>query len=169
MAMKQDAEVKNKKLNRKSSGAGAESDDTDDAQDDLCQSESLLQLVTPELSSLIDGWLAALRDNALLTLPSEFSAQLPAEGGAYFTPESADSVRVYYKSAWPPILLATSTWLKTNDFNLPMDMCQSNSSSFVEELQQQQQKTPVKLLEESKEDKFSLILGKIFQLKRWFK
>lgn len=31
--------------------------------------ESLLTLVQPELSSLADNWLAALRDHALLMLP----------------------------------------------------------------------------------------------------
>lgn len=33
------------------------------------QSESLLSLVQPELPSLSQYWLAALRDNALLSLP----------------------------------------------------------------------------------------------------
>ncbi len=43
--------------------------------------ESLLSLVTPELSALIWHWLAALRDSALLSLPPEFGTQLPQEGG----------------------------------------------------------------------------------------
>uniref|UniRef100_A0A183DIM2 SCP2 domain-containing protein n=1 Tax=Gongylonema pulchrum TaxID=637853 RepID=A0A183DIM2_9BILA len=50
----------------------------------------LLSLVAPELSSLINCWLAALRDSALLSLPPEFKSQLPPKGGAYYTAECAD-------------------------------------------------------------------------------
>uniref|UniRef100_A0A183DZY7 DUF4042 domain-containing protein n=1 Tax=Gongylonema pulchrum TaxID=637853 RepID=A0A183DZY7_9BILA len=52
----------------------------------------LLSLVAPELSSLINCWLAALRDSALLSLPPEFKSQLPPKGGAYYTAECADNV-----------------------------------------------------------------------------
>uniref|UniRef100_A0A1I8EY56 HEAT repeat-containing protein 5B n=1 Tax=Wuchereria bancrofti TaxID=6293 RepID=A0A1I8EY56_WUCBA len=80
--------------------------------------ESLLSLVSPELNSLINCWLAALRDSALLSLPPEFKNQLPLEGGAYYTAECADVCKEYYRVSWPPILLAACIWLKQNDFEL---------------------------------------------------
>lgn len=89
--------------------------------------ESLLSLVTPELSALITHWLSALRDYALLNLPNEFSNQLPPEGGAYYTIESADSCRPFYRRCWPTILLAAVTWLRLNNFELRS----GNSVCFV--------------------------------------
>ena len=41
----------------------------------------LATLVQEELPSLSKHWLAALKDHALLSLPPEFKAQLPREGG----------------------------------------------------------------------------------------
>lgn len=61
-----------------------------DSDESHCSSESLLSLVASELGSLVQYWLAALRDSALLSLPPEFSSQLPSEGGTYYTSESAD-------------------------------------------------------------------------------
>ncbi|KAL3985776.1 hypothetical protein ACH3XW_40030 [Acanthocheilonema viteae] len=80
--------------------------------------ESLLSLVSPELNSLINFWLAALRDSALLSLPPEFKSQLPPKGGTYYTAECADFCKEHYRASWPPILLAACTWLKQNDFEL---------------------------------------------------
>ncbi|CAG9536111.1 unnamed protein product [Cercopithifilaria johnstoni] len=80
--------------------------------------ESLLSLVSPELNSLINCWLAALRDSALLSLPPEFKPQLPPNGGTYYTAECADFCKGHYRVSWPPILLATCTWLEQNDFEL---------------------------------------------------
>lgn len=54
--------------------------------------ESLLNLVNPELNSLVGHWLDALRDSALLSLPPEFGSQLPEEGGAFYTPDSAEVI-----------------------------------------------------------------------------
>ncbi|KHJ86418.1 hypothetical protein OESDEN_13836 [Oesophagostomum dentatum] len=82
-------------------------------------SESLLSLVRPELDSLVCYWLAALRDSALLSLPAQFSDQLPATGGAFYKAESADACREYYRSSWPPILLALAIWLSKSNFELP--------------------------------------------------
>ncbi|XP_063571899.1 HEAT repeat-containing protein 5A isoform X5 [Pongo abelii] len=45
-----------------------------------CSSDGLLDLVYADLGTLSRLWLAALQDFALLTLPSEFASQLPAEG-----------------------------------------------------------------------------------------
>lgn len=70
-------------------------------------SATLLDLVNPELSSLVGHWLsAALRDAAILSLSSDF--QLPQVGGTFYTVESADACREYYATASPSLLLAAS-------------------------------------------------------------
>lgn len=73
--------------------------------------ESLLKLVAPELLCLSRYWLAALKDHALLSLPAEFSSQLPHDGGAFYTSDTVESARPHYRDAWPPILHAASLWL----------------------------------------------------------
>ncbi|OWA50765.1 HEAT repeat-containing protein 5B [Hypsibius exemplaris] len=74
------------------------------------QYEELLALVQPHVASLSRSWLAAIRDQALLSLPSEYLNQLPAEGGAFYSVESIDAARKVYQSSWLPILYATVTW-----------------------------------------------------------
>ncbi|XP_077537037.1 HEAT repeat-containing protein 5B isoform X2 [Haemaphysalis longicornis] len=73
--------------------------------------ESLLKLVAPELLCLSRYWLAALKDHALLSLPAEFSSQLPHDGGAFYTSDTVESARPHYRDAWPAILHAASLWL----------------------------------------------------------
>lgn len=75
--------------------------------------EGPLNLVEPELVSLSHYWLSALRDHALLSLPSEFSSQLPHDGGAFYTNETIDSSRAHYNKSWPPILYAAALWLSS--------------------------------------------------------
>lgn len=55
-------------------------EDEDVGDGDVLPPDSLMTLVQPELPSLSRLWLAVLRDYALLTLPAEFSSQLPPEG-----------------------------------------------------------------------------------------
>ena len=45
---------------------------------------SLLALVEPELKSLSKYWLGALKDHALLSLPTEYHSQMPAKGGMFY-------------------------------------------------------------------------------------
>ncbi|XP_017777275.1 PREDICTED: HEAT repeat-containing protein 5B isoform X3 [Nicrophorus vespilloides] len=78
--------------------------------------ESLLTLVQPELLSLSNHWLAALKDHALLSLPSEFASQLPHDGGAFYTNDTMDSSRPHYAASWPPILHAAALWLNAGGF-----------------------------------------------------
>uniref|UniRef100_UPI00358E5931 HEAT repeat-containing protein 5B isoform X2 n=1 Tax=Myxine glutinosa TaxID=7769 RepID=UPI00358E5931 len=78
---------------------------------------SLLSLVVPEVPRLSGLWLAALRDHALLTLPLEFSSQLPSEGGAFYSPETMEAARVHYRSCWAPLLHAAALWLHTAGFD----------------------------------------------------
>ncbi|GJQ66814.1 hypothetical protein Trydic_g18582 [Trypoxylus dichotomus] len=79
--------------------------------------ESLLTLVQPELVSLSQHWLAALRDHALLSLPSEFASQLPHDGGAFYTNDTMESSRPHYASSWPPILHAATLWINAGGFH----------------------------------------------------
>ncbi|UYV80545.1 HEATR5B [Cordylochernes scorpioides] len=72
---------------------------------------SLLSLVTPELTTLSHHWLAALKDHALLSLPPEFNSQLPHEGGAFYTADTMDAVKPFYRDAWPSLLYAAVLWL----------------------------------------------------------
>lgn len=55
-------------------------EDEEDAGAGVLPPDSLITLVQPELPALSRLWLAVLRDYALLTLPAEFSSQLPPEG-----------------------------------------------------------------------------------------
>uniref|UniRef100_A0AC34Q6C8 HEAT repeat-containing protein 5B n=1 Tax=Panagrolaimus sp. JU765 TaxID=591449 RepID=A0AC34Q6C8_9BILA len=86
--------------------------------DEFCE-ESLLNLVNPQLDELVGRWMSVLRDSALLSLPVEFANQLPVKGGTFYTPDSAESCKDYYRLSWPPILLATAIWLNRNDFEIP--------------------------------------------------
>ncbi|XP_041982599.1 HEAT repeat-containing protein 5B isoform X2 [Aricia agestis] len=83
-------------------------DDDDEYGEFESKGESLLKLVEPELESLGENWLAALRDHALLSLPPEFSSQLPHGGGAFYCAETADASRPHYARAWPSLLYAAA-------------------------------------------------------------
>lgn len=78
--------------------------------------ESLLSLVQPELANLSSHWFHALKDHALLSLPQEYSSQLPQEGGAFYHPDTLDTARIHYRKSWPPILYALSIWLNEKGF-----------------------------------------------------
>uniref|UniRef100_A0A6Q2X5A9 HEAT repeat-containing protein 5B n=1 Tax=Esox lucius TaxID=8010 RepID=A0A6Q2X5A9_ESOLU len=83
---------------------------------DVLPPDSLILLVQPELPSLSRLWLAVLRDYALLTLPAEFSSQLPPDGGAFYTPETIDTARLHYRASWAPVLHAVALWLSSTGF-----------------------------------------------------
>ncbi|KZC10298.1 HEAT repeat-containing protein 5B [Dufourea novaeangliae] len=93
------------------------------------QTESLLSLVQPELLSLSQYWLAALRDHALLSLPPEFSSQLPHDGGAFYTTDTMDSARPHYAESWAPILHAATLWLNAKGFGLEETMTEVQTSN----------------------------------------
>ncbi|KAM8946642.1 HEAT repeat-containing protein 5B isoform 2-T2 [Pelodytes ibericus] len=96
---------------------------TNDEEDDYYSTtdelppDSLITLVEPELPALSRLWLAALKDYALLTLPSEFASQLPPDGGAFYTPETIDTARLHYRNSWAAILHAVALWLNCTGFN----------------------------------------------------
>ncbi|XP_012503331.1 PREDICTED: HEAT repeat-containing protein 5A [Propithecus coquereli] len=126
-------------------------------------SNGLLDLVYTDLSTLSRLWLAALQDFALLTLPSEFASQLPAEGGAFYTAETSENAKWHYYNSWALILHATALWLTSTGFVVadpdegasdlsrpvtPTSMCQGSSSGAT-----------VKSPEDVYTDRFYLILG----------
>uniref|UniRef100_A0A452GSW0 HEAT repeat-containing protein 5A n=1 Tax=Gopherus agassizii TaxID=38772 RepID=A0A452GSW0_9SAUR len=137
---------------------------TDESYGDLTSSaDGLLDLVQADLGILSKLWLAALQDFALLTLPSEYASQLPAEGGAFYTAETIENARPHYHNSWALILYATALWLTSTGFlvidpdegvtNLsrpvtPTTMCQDSSS-----------RAAVKSPEDVNTDIFHLILG----------
>lgn len=91
-------------------------DDAADFGEFESQGESLLSLVKPELNNLSQNWLAALKDHALLLLPSEFASQLP-HGGSFYTNETMNSSKPHYLTSWPQILYAASLWLNDGGFD----------------------------------------------------
>ncbi|XP_035264132.1 HEAT repeat-containing protein 5A isoform X8 [Anguilla anguilla] len=76
----------------------------------------LLRLVQADLPTLSRLWLAVLQDHALLTLPEEYSPQLPATGGTFYTAETVKQARLYYCSSWGPVLHAAALWLSSTGF-----------------------------------------------------
>lgn len=72
----------------------------------------------------------------LLVFSSEFSSQLPHDGGAFYTNDTMESSRPHYVRSWPPILHAATLWLnagtpKTSQFenNTNNDNMVNNNSS----------------------------------------
>lgn len=79
------------------------------------QGGNLLNLVQPELKKLSKYWLAALKDHALLSLPAEYSSQLPHDGGAFYTSDTMESSKQYYAASWPALLHATALWITSGE------------------------------------------------------
>ena len=77
------------------------------SQDDTDNSD----LVSPHLPLLSHYWLAALRDNAYLSLPVQFNTQLPSSGGTFYTPSMIGFVKSYYESNWSSLLHAAAIWV----------------------------------------------------------
>ena len=72
-----------------------------------------MELLDPHLPQLSLYWLAALRDHAHISLPPQFSSQLPPSGGMFYSPNIADAVKPYFEQSWPPLLHAAAVWLQT--------------------------------------------------------
>ncbi|XP_063873685.1 HEAT repeat-containing protein 5B-like [Scylla paramamosain] len=121
--------------------------------------ESLLSLVQPELVALSKSWLAALKDHALLSLPPEFSSQLPHDGGAFYSNESIENVRPYYRSAWPPMLYAAALWLSSGGFDNALEEEEGDASPTASTVTSSSASSPVKTPESINKDRFYLLLG----------
>ncbi|KAG8183923.1 hypothetical protein JTE90_029028 [Oedothorax gibbosus] len=117
--------------------------------------ESLLRLVAPELSLLSIYWLAFLKDYALLSLPQEFRSQLPHEGGAFYTSDTMDTVRKFYKDTWPPVLNAATLWLCDGGFEETSKSVVSNLPRNLLTYVMQSNRS----IEDTNSDFFHLIFG----------
>ncbi|XP_061729047.1 HEAT repeat-containing protein 5B [Cydia pomonella] len=102
------AKWRNQLLRTNSQVEDVSPENDDDYGDFESKGESLLKLVEPELESLGENWIAALKDHALLSLPPEFSSQLPHGGGAFYSAETAEASRAHYARAWPSLLYAAA-------------------------------------------------------------
>ncbi|KAF1375917.1 hypothetical protein PFLUV_G00225180 [Perca fluviatilis] len=128
-----------------------EDEEDEDLGANVLPPDSLITLVQPELPSLSRLWLAMLRDYALLTLPAEFSSQLPPDGGAFYTPETIDTARLHYRSSWAPVLHAVALWLSSTGFG-------AGEEELAPAIPQAASST-TKTFEESVKDRMHLMLG----------
>ncbi|KAM3862626.1 HEAT repeat-containing protein 5B [Diretmus argenteus] len=156
MKIKKEAESKPARPVRR----GEDDEDEDDLGANVLPPDSLITLVQPELPSLSRLWLAMLRDYALLTLPAEFSSQLPPDGGAFYTPETIDTARLHYRSSWAPVLHAVALWLSSTGFGAGEESEEPPSApSRVPGLPQGSSSTTTKTFEELVKDRMHLMLG----------
>ncbi|KAG7230040.1 hypothetical protein INR49_009760 [Caranx melampygus] len=155
MNIKKEAESKPAKPVR----SGDDDEDEDDLGADVLPPDSLITLVQPELPSLSRLWLAMLRDYALLTLPAEFSSQLPPDGGAFYTPETIDTARLHYRSSWAPVLHAVALWLSSTGFGADEQKGEVPSAPSKAPGLPQGAPTTTKNFEEAVKDRMHLMLG----------
>ena len=80
-----------------------------------------------------------------LICTSEFSSQLPPDGGTFYTADTMESSRPHYRKAWPPILYGASLWLKETGFT-NVDKDDSKPANMK--------------VDESDTNRFHLLLGK---------
>ena len=85
-------------------------EDTDSSQG------SAMELLDPHLPGLSQYWLAALKDQAYLSLPPQFATQLPPSGGTFYSNNVMDCVKPYYQDNWPSLLHAAAMWLASKGF-----------------------------------------------------
>uniref|UniRef100_A0A8C3ARS2 HEAT repeat-containing protein 5B n=1 Tax=Cyclopterus lumpus TaxID=8103 RepID=A0A8C3ARS2_CYCLU len=155
MKIKKDAESKPAKPVR----SVDDEEDDDDLGANVLPPDSLITLVQPELPALSRLWLAMLRDYALLTLPAEFSSQLPPDGGAFYTPETIDTARIHYRSSWAPVLHAVALWLSSTGFGAGEEKEEVPSSLSRTPAIPQAPSSTTKTFEESVKDRMHLMLG----------
>ncbi|KAM4591121.1 HEAT repeat-containing protein 5B isoform 2-T2 [Odontesthes bonariensis] len=159
VAMKIKKEAESKPAKPVSNGDDDDDDDEEDLGADVLPPDSLITLVQPELPSLSRLWLAMLRDYALLTLPAEFSSQLPPDGGAFYTPETIDTARLHYRSSWAPVLHAVALWLHSTGFGAGEDQEEVSSASSKPASLTQGGSSTTQTFEELVKDRMHLMLG----------
>ncbi|KAL0968979.1 hypothetical protein UPYG_G00220780 [Umbra pygmaea] len=142
---------------------GRQLEQVDTPADESCggaRGEGLLTLVQADLASLSRLWLAALQDYALITLPQDYTALLPATGGTLYTAETVEQARPHYCSSWAPILHATALWLNSTGF-IMVDDGPANLSRPVTptSMGQYTSLASVKTPEDISSDRLHLILG----------
>lgn len=87
-----------------------------DEDTDSSQSSGAMELLDPHLPGLSQYWLAALKDQAYLSLPPHFVTQLPPSGGTFYSNDVMDCVKPYYQDNWPSLLHAAAMWLASKGF-----------------------------------------------------
>lgn len=102
----------------------------------------LLNLVRPQLNILINYWLLALRDYAMLSLPRKYLSSLPHDGGTFYTQDTADIARNQFRHIWSPILRATTTWLCSTKFILDDTHIKNQCNEITESTQSTQTNKP---------------------------
>ncbi|XP_052001078.1 HEAT repeat-containing protein 5A isoform X2 [Xyrauchen texanus] len=142
---------------RESPGSRQQSEEAGDAGP---AGAGLLKLVQTDLVTLSRLWLASLQDHALLTLPPQYSNQLPSTGGSFYTAETVEQARPLYCSAWATILHATALWLNSTGF-IMVDEGPANLSRPVTptSMGQSTSLSSVKSPEDINTDRLNLILG----------
>lgn len=55
----------------------------------------------------------------ILSIITEYSNQLPRDGGAFYTNDTMDSCRPHYCATWPALLHAATLWLTSDYFKYP--------------------------------------------------
>uniref|UniRef100_H3B3B5 HEAT repeat-containing protein 5B n=1 Tax=Latimeria chalumnae TaxID=7897 RepID=H3B3B5_LATCH len=161
MKIKKEADTKPRKAVKNTE---EEEEEEELAISDELPPDSLITLVQPELPILSHLWLAALKDYALLTLPPEFTSQLPPDGGAFYTPETIDSARLHYRNSWAQILHAVALWSNNTGFTVAdqaEEMPVSSAQKAATAILGQASSTPpsAKALPEIIKDRIHLILG----------
>ena len=91
---------------------------SEDITEDTDSQASAMALLDPHLPTLSQYWLAALKDHAYLSLPSQFSSQLPPSGGTFYTVDVMESVKPYYEANWASLLYAAAIWLESNGLKM---------------------------------------------------
>lgn len=122
--------LRNAKLSRKNSTV-VDDDEDNEIEFISANNEDLLQLVKPELKLLSQNWLAALKDAAFLALPSEFSRQLPHDGGTFYSADTIELARPQYRKSWSPILHASCLWLSSTGFDMSNDEEQNKRNFYL--------------------------------------
>jgi hypothetical protein len=154
--------IKKLKNNTPNNNAQASAND-DDFGDFESHGESLLALVKPELENLSTHWLAALRDYALLSLPPEYSSQLPHDGGAFYTPDTINSSKPHYLTSWPQILYAAALWLNSGGFSITEvengNACASGTTDDTESNMSSYEKAQIITHGSVSADRFHLMFG----------
>uniref|UniRef100_A0A7N8WK64 HEAT repeat-containing protein 5B n=1 Tax=Mastacembelus armatus TaxID=205130 RepID=A0A7N8WK64_9TELE len=130
----------------------------------ICYDDEDEEDLGANLPSLSRLWLAMLRDYALLTLPAEFSSQLPPDGGAFYTPETIDTARLHYRSSWAPVLHAVALWLSSTGFGAGEEKEKDSSTPSKAPALPQGASSTTKTFEESVKDRMHLMLGKDIQM-----
>lgn len=92
---------------------------------------------------------------------TEFSSQLPHDGGAFYSNESVDGVRPYYRSAWPPMLYAAALWLSSGGYDKAGEEEVNGAVDSPTSVNiTSPTTTPTKSAEVINTDRFYLLLGK---------